>query len=131
MSIPARDVLRACPTSGPPGPPRGLGTSGVPSCGAVRDRTAPHSADSGETHLLALQRRTLARIIQGAQVAHSSWAHASLRAAACPLEVRDRASVLLPSSAHPDLASAVRGVPRGPCARRTGPCGVSAPYLPA
>jgi len=38
--------------------------------------------------LAPLQKRPLERMMQGAHLVASSWAHASLRAAACPLEVR-------------------------------------------
>lgn len=61
-----------------------LAWSGV---GSVQ-RKAPLCVGADDSELLApLQKRTLARIIQGSQASHSSWAHTSLRAAACPLEV--------------------------------------------
>lgn len=59
---------------------------------ALQERQAWRHAQREDDGMLSpLQRRTLARILQGSLVSESSsWAHTSLRPAACPLEVRPR-----------------------------------------
>jgi len=73
-------------------------------------------ADELQDEVLApLQKRTLARMMQEAHKSASSWAHASLRAAACPLEVRPtclfcrRPAPKLPRVTRPGRSNACGG----------------------